>query len=205
MSTATCVCVPKPGTDSVQSIFLALLPRIQRQAALAFRHIRCPQRREDAVAETIALAWKWCLSLVKRAKDVRGFPASLAYMAVRAVSSGRRLCGQEAAKDPLSRRAQKQHGLHLRRLNSMEADSLVGESLRHNRHTPVPEQAAFRCDFPRWRRSQSPRNGRIMDDLILGHRTSDVARKFGLSSARISQLRRAFRTDWEAFCGNAQE
>jgi hypothetical protein len=31
----------------------------------------------------------------------------------------------------------------------------------------------------------------------------DVARKFGLTAGRVSQLRRAFRRDWQAFAGGA--
>jgi len=45
------------------------------------------------------------------------------------------------------------------------------------------------------------RDHRIVEDLMLGERTLDVAGKYGLSPARISQKRREFRQDWRSYCG----
>jgi hypothetical protein len=36
---------------------------------------------------------------------------------------------------------------------------------------------------------------------MLGERTGDVSRKYGLSASRVSQLRRNFHDDWQRFCG----
>jgi hypothetical protein len=36
---------------------------------------------------------------------------------------------------------------------------------------------------------------------MVGERARDVAAKYGLSAARISQLRREFYHDWWLFCG----
>jgi hypothetical protein len=82
-------------------------------------------------------------------------------------------------------------------------------SLGHNRgprdvlrkgDAQVPDQVAFRQDFPRWRRRWGHRDRQVMHQLMLGERTLDVARKHGLSAARISQKRRKFQEDWLAFC-----
>jgi hypothetical protein len=40
----------------------------------------------------------------------------------------------------------------------------------------------------------------VIDDLMIGERTMDVADKHGLTAARISQLRRDFYEDWTKFC-----
>jgi hypothetical protein len=37
---------------------LELLPAIETHARIYFRHLRCPGRKEDAVAEAVALSWK---------------------------------------------------------------------------------------------------------------------------------------------------
>jgi hypothetical protein len=58
----------------------------------------------------------------------------------------------------------------------------------------------FRIDFPAWRASRTERDRRILDDLMLGERTLDVAAKYGLSPGRVSQLRREPHDDWERFC-----
>jgi hypothetical protein len=73
------------------------------------------------------------------------------------------------------------------------------ERLQDNTITPPPEQAAFRIDFPAWLGTRTDRDRRVVDDLMLGERTLDVARKYGLSPARISQLRREFLADWTRF------
>jgi hypothetical protein len=37
-----------------------------------------------------------------------------------------------------------------------------------------------------------------------GERTLDVSQKHGISSARISQMRREFQQDWMSFCGDTE-
>ena len=66
--------------------------------------------------------------------------------------------------------------------------------------TPIPDQAAFRIDWPAWMQTQTERDRRIIDDLMAGERTFDVSQKYGLSPGRISQLRRRLHDDWEVFC-----
>jgi hypothetical protein len=67
--------------------------------------------------------------------------------------------------------------------------------------TPPPDQAAFRIDFPRWRTTRTERDRGILHDLMLGERTGQVSRKYGISASRVSQLRRDFHDDWQRFCG----
>jgi hypothetical protein len=80
------------------------------------------------------------------------------------------------------------------------------ERLRDNTITPVPEQAAFRVDWPRWVKTRSERDRRIIGELNPGERTLDVSCKYGLSPSRVSQLRHEFCQDWLRFNGeNAVE
>ncbi len=179
--------------------FLALLPKIERHGQVHFRHLRCPHRKADAVAEVVALAWKWYQRLAEVGKDAADFPSALAIYATRAVRSGRRLCGQEHAKDVLSTTAQSRHGFNVHLLSG--ASSHLQEALSDNTQTPVDEQAAFRVDFPAWKNGWPERDRRLIDDLMLGERTCDVSAKYGLSPGRVSQLRRDFCEDWARYCG----
>src|SRR5206468_2916016 len=45
--------------DGLHAGFLAILLRIQRHGQLYFRHLKCPDRREEAVTDMVALCWKW--------------------------------------------------------------------------------------------------------------------------------------------------
>jgi hypothetical protein len=196
--------------------FLLLLPRIEIHAQIFFRGIKCPVKKEDKVQECLALAWQWFLSLSERGKDVFAFPMAFASFITRAVKCGRRLCGQERARDVLSPLAQQRHdfkveGLptatrtpHEQLYASPQGQALLDafeERLRDNTITPIPEQAAFRIDFPGWLATLTPRERRLIRAMAQNERTTDLSRQFELSPGRISQLRREFHVGWLRYHG----
>jgi hypothetical protein len=187
--------------DERQASFLAMLPGIERYGRVCFRDYKCGDRRNEAVAEMVALAWKWYVRLLERGKDPLPLAPALAVFAALAVKSGRRLVGQTPAQEALSPWAQARHGFAVRGLP--RAATLAGwpcaEALRDNTRTPVPDQVSFRLDFPAWLASRTERDRRLIEDLMLGGRAKDVARKYGLSPSRVSQLRRGFLEDWQRF------
>jgi hypothetical protein len=203
-----------PVVNALQVAFLTFLPRIRLHGEVYFRHVRCRVQREDCIAEMIALAWKWHCRLAQRGKDARRFVTAIATFAARAVNSGRRLAGIERPQDVLSRRAQREHGFVVASLpptphvsheylyampRGQHMQDVYEERLQDNTQTPVPEQAAFRIDWPAWLTTITERDRRLVMDLALNHRTKDLARQYGLSPARISQKRREFHDDWEQF------
>jgi hypothetical protein len=95
---------------------LAVLPRIELHSRVYFRHVKCPDRKEELLAELRGLCRKWYVRLVRRGKDVLLFVRALAAYAARAVNSGRRVCGHEKAHDVLSPVAQRQHGFAVGKL-----------------------------------------------------------------------------------------
>jgi hypothetical protein len=76
------------------------------------------------------------------------------------------------------------------------------ERLADNSVTPVPDQVAFRIDFPAWCRTRTERDRRIIHDMACNERTTNLARKYGVSPARISQLRRDYHEEWNRFCAD---
>jgi hypothetical protein len=183
-----------------------LLPRIELHGSIFFRYLRCPHRREDALQELRALAWKWYVAAVARGKDPARFVTTLATYAARHVRSGRKLCGQEPSRDVLSPVAGRKHAFVVTKLPDWEASSAnpLVDALTDNTRSPVPEQVMFRCDFPGWLNALSDRDRRVAEDLMLGEGTLDVARRHGLSPGRVSQLRRELRHRWEAFCSGGE-
>jgi hypothetical protein len=183
-----------------------LLPRIELHGSIFFRYLRCPHRREDALQEMRAVAWKWYVAAVARGKDPARFVATLATYAARHVRSGRKLCGQEPSRDVLSPVAGRKHDFVVTKLPDWETSSAnpLIDALTDNTRSPVPEQVMFRCDLPAWLNTLGERNRRVVEDLMRGEGTLDVARRHGLSPGRISQLRRAFLKRWQAFCGECQ-
>lgn len=202
---------------ALQNGFLVLLPRIEGYAQFSFRGLRCPQSKADSVQETIAISFHWYVRLIGRGKNPAQFPTTFAAFAVRAVKSGRRLCGQEPARDVLSRQAQLKHGFRVNYLASSTSRSheriystvhgqrqmdAYEEILQDNSQTAIPEQVCFRLDWPAWLATRTERDRRIIRKMTLNDRTSDLARHFGIGPSRISQLRQNYREDWTRFCGD---
>jgi hypothetical protein len=59
-------------------------------------------------------------------------------------------------------------------VSSLSASPLE-EALQENTVSPVPEQGVFRLDFPTWRATRCERDRKVIDDLMAGERTQDVA------------------------------
>jgi hypothetical protein len=165
--------------------------------------VRCRHRKQELLAEMAAMTWRWFVRLVRRGKDVLKFVGRLAVYAARAISSGRRVCGRERARDAMSASTQRNRGFAVGGLP--EVGTLLrgplADALLDNTVSPVLDQVAFRLDFPAWRRTRTERDRRIIDSMMVGESTARLARLFGVSAARISQLRREFHADWHSFCG----
>jgi hypothetical protein len=183
------------------SFLASVLPKVLSHGRVYFRHLRSAQLKEEYLAEMVALAWKWHLRLAERGKDSTCFPSALATFAARAVRCGRKLAGMDRSKDVLSPLAQQRRGFAVCKLPDCSTldGSPLDEALHDNTRTPPDEQCAFRIDFPAWRATHAERDRRLLDDLMLGERTLDVAGKYGLSPGRVSQLRREFLLDWRRY------
>src|SRR4051812_22142753 len=69
------------------------------------------------------------------------------------------------------------------------------------RRRRIPTHVCGKTRDKDWQGPQrTDRDRKLIDDLMAGERTMDVAGKHGLSAARVSQLRREFRDDWESYC-----
>jgi hypothetical protein len=211
-----------PNTTSPNHLhaeFLTLVPKLQMHAMIHFRDVRCADEKADKVAEAVALGWKWYRRLQERGKDVTQFSTAFAFWLAKAVRCGRRLCGQEKAKDVLSRRAQRQHGFTVEALpcstqtnfetlfatpHGQQIQDAFEERLHDNMVTPIPDQAAFRIDFRAWLRTLTSRERRILRAMIGNEKTKDLSRQFQVSGGRISQIRREFERGWHEFVGDAE-
>ena len=195
---------PPATIDQVREAFVDALSRILKIARFRFRHVACSDSREDAVSETVAICWMWYLRLVGQGRNPTAFIASLAHYGAKAVKSGRRVCGQERANDVLSPCCQHRRQLRVSRLQevTIPKGDVIADALCDNTQTPVPDQVQFRHDFAAWKGRLPRVRQRLVRGLALGHRTKDLAVKFGLSESRVSQLRREFADDYATFCGD---
>lgn len=189
------------STDDLHARFCQILPRVKRHAQILFRGLIDSNQREDAIAETIGLAWLWYARLVRRGKDPNRFISVLASFAVKHVRSGRKVCGQEKAKDVSSRRTQQRHGFRVERFpdKSTLRGSPWEEALHDTKRSTVPDLVSFKIDFRTWLQSLTVRDRSVAKAMMLGHTTQALANRFGVSPARISQLRRELHKSWTQF------
>jgi hypothetical protein len=182
--------------------FLTLKPAIELHAQVAFRHLPAADR-EEAIAEAVAAAFQSFASLTNRGKDPSQFPSMLATRAVQHVYNCRRVGTPLNSDDVFSRLARRRDGFQLHSLHREEGDWM--EALVDDTQTPVPDQVSFRCDFPGWLRTLTARDCRLVNLLAMGHSTNLMAKLFGLSPARISQLRHEMHEWWQMFLGEPEE
>jgi hypothetical protein len=185
--------------------YLRMLPKIRGRARRAFGKCSA-ELREEWVQEVMANAYCAFVALVRRGKSDLAYATPLANYAIRQAISGRRVGSKLNVQDVLSHQAQEASGIVVERLDTF--DEVQGEwrqALLEDRRATPAEIAIARIDVAEWLRSLSRRNRRIAMTLAMGETTSNVARQFHLSSARVSQLRRQFEASWERFQAGDQQ
>ncbi len=192
---------PSASPPAVQ--FEDILPKIVTSLRYEFRGWEREQR-EEAIQEGVASAFVAYQRLVELGRGGLIYPTVLARYAARHVRAGRRVGGHLNSADVSSRYAQRKKGLKLLRLDRYdEHQQHWREAVIDDPRTSVFHQVWFRIDFPAWLKLLSCRTRRIALVLARGHATQDVARKFGLSLARVAQLRRELEQSWRRFQNTA--
>ena len=188
--------------------FLNVLPAVETHAKIQFRHLPLEQR-EEAIQEAIASACVSYKLLASKGRLHDANPSMLATFAVNFVRNGRHVGGhQDAARDVLSPRCQRRHGVrvvscHRPRLVTRSGSGGIGwqQQTIADRNDPIPDTAAFRIDFARWLKTLTHRDRRIIAAFVRGERTMDVAERFAVTQGRVSQLRRKYEREWTKFQG----
>jgi DNA-directed RNA polymerase specialized sigma24 family protein len=195
---------PRPkSTPQWHAAFLAMLPAIIRYAKASFREFD-PETREDLVQECIANCVVAFARLVERGKQSLGYPTVLAMYAVRQIKDGRRVGKKQNVRDVYDQHARVKGGYQLQYIGTPhEQCGGWKEQLVENDRTPVPDQAAFRIDFPEWLASLSARDRKITEQLAVGERTGTVAKRFHVSAGRVCQLRGQLKESWDEFEGES--
>jgi hypothetical protein len=191
------------STPAFHSRFLAMLPQIREQARIAFRSAK-PEAQEELITEVIANAFVAFARLIERGKADLAYPTPLARFAVRQVCAGRRVGTKLNVRDVSSHYAQLVKSIRVERLDRFDDEQ--GEwrqALIEDRKAGPAEIAASRIDVGDWFKSLGRGKCKIAKTLARGEATSTVARMFGVTAGRISQLRQELKQSWELFQSQA--
>jgi hypothetical protein len=191
-------------TPANHAPFEAMLPAIRRTAQITFRKIR-PELRDELIEEVVANCYVAYVRLIERGQADRALPSPLARFAIAQVRAGRRVGNRLRISDVLSNYAQYRKQFFVEPLDQYdeEEDCWQQVLIEDKRATPA-DVAACRIDFAEWLRRLTARLRKIALALASGETTKGAAEKFGLSPARISQLREWLKKSWEAFQGEAE-
>ena len=185
---------------SWQSDFMSIVPAIEKSAKIRFRHVP-PGQRAEAIAESIAAACVHYQRLAAQGRLHQAFVSSLADHAARHAAQHRQVGGKQSCRDVMSPLTHKKHGVAVSSIN--QATDRWTPALLEDRKFGPADTAAIRIDFADWLRSRTPRDRKIVAAMAGGDTTSLIAGRFGVSSGRVSQLRRKFEQDWRAMQGEA--
>jgi hypothetical protein len=178
---------------SWQTHFVTMLPEIQQRLRQAFRLLDA-EAREDSIQEAIVHSLLSYSRLHERGRAESASPSSLAWFATLQVKRGRPAGSRMNGKEPLSRYAQIGNGIRIEQMQSNWIDAMV-----EDKRTSVADQVAAKMDLGAWFATLTKRMNEIAKDLAFGFTTSEVAMKYGVSSGRVSQLRRTLEESWAAF------
>ena len=181
--------------------FLAMVPKIRRQARFAFRKAP-PELQQDLIAEDIANAMQAYVRLMELGKQDLAFASALGRFAMAQVRVGRRVGNRLRIGDVMSPYAQRQKGFRVERLDQFDdEENCWQEMVVADKHATPAEVAAVRIDFASWLRLLPRQRRKIALALAGGETTTTAAKKFGVSPARISQLRQWLKENWLRFQG----
>jgi DNA-directed RNA polymerase specialized sigma24 family protein len=188
---------PDPETlATMQQGFLEALPRIQRIARFRLRHL-CGERKDEAVAETVALAWNAYRRLFLTGRDVAPLVGKIAEFSARQVCCGRQLTGTRI-RDVLSPVPRHDHLVEaIPFSDDDDADPEVVDALQDRRHSDPAEEAALRVDVNDWLDGLDDKQRQVAKELAGGLNTTDVARLHRVSRTRIWQRREELKESWD--------
>jgi hypothetical protein len=181
--------------------FLAMLPSIRDQLNFAFAGFT-PATREDAIAESLALAMDAYAKLFEQGRADIAYPSVLAMYAARQFRAGRRVTGgQLTMNDVMSHRAQKLRGIVVKPLVRRDQKGAWKEILVEDRRATPAATAIARIDFGDWLSRLCNRDRGVATTLAAGETGRDTAKLHGISAGRVAQIRTKLRQNWQAFQG----
>jgi hypothetical protein len=124
----------------------------------------------------------------------------------RRVIDGRQIATSTNVKDLTSRSCQRRKGVSVTSLNRYDQrDERWKEIVVESKSAGPAEVAATRIDFADWLKSLPRVKRQIAKFLATGQSTQKTARKFHVSSGRVSQVRRELARAWFEFVGEEEQ
>jgi hypothetical protein len=183
----------------VRQSFGLVLPKIEGLASA--QHSRMHgERKDEAIAETVALAWKAYRDLALRGRNTEPLLGKIVEFSAKRVRSGGRLVGMHPVGDVMSPTARFRHDYSVGSLPLSEEPAApeIVDALSDDGGSPA-ELAAFRIDLEEWLSRLDQRHRTVAKQLLSGLNTVEVARLHKVTRTMIYHLRCDLLDDWQRF------
>lgn len=141
---------------------------------------------EELACDALSRAWE----LSKHPSAARATATQIAYYACLQVKLGRQFSeSQRSTTGPNQQRKPKPRRVGNGRM----------EQLLDGHHADPADLAALKLDYDAWLLTLTDRERECLEAFLQGETTQDVAKRIGVSPARVSQIRRELVTFWRAF------
>jgi hypothetical protein len=180
------------AATEARTVFASRIPEIECLAGSHFRHLD-PDAREEAIQNSVVLAYRYWLRLAEVGKTGEDCFKSAVWWATKHTKQRRKGggCGRRKAKCVLDYARRGKGGVAIQ--GAVDLNHHVGP-------TPsIPDAVASRLDVPAFLVTLNERDREIAMTLADGHGTSETARRFGVSPGAISQFRTRSRKKYDAF------
>ena len=163
---------------------------------------RDPNTIDEIEQSVQVFSWESIRSLARKGRLCDAYATVLANYGIRKHCSGRVGGLPSNSRDVLSELCKYLNRAKVRHYGLCEniTDSFESEATANDGRYPIHRTVALRIDFfQTWLARQTPRDQQIIKDMAYGETTNDLARKYGVSAACISQYRRKYANSWYEF------
>jgi hypothetical protein len=165
-------------------------PELQSKAKAYFDDYR-PEAKDEAVANSLFLAWHHFVSLAKKGKADDQLLTRSFYFACRQSRSGRLMRTVKGSKfrELWDHAGNTGHAI----VCGIDLDAFISQRDR------IPDIVSFRLDTPAWLASLPENQRQRAMELAEGTSTKELADRWGVSAAAVSNSRRQLNESYERF------
>jgi hypothetical protein len=176
--------------DQARARFDERFRELQSKAKAYFKDYR-PEAKDEAVANSLFLTWHHYVSLVKKGKADDALLTSAFYFSCRQTRSGRMMKTVKASKFRDLFDLARRNGRSI--VCGVDLDGFISE------RDTIPEIVSFRLDTPAWLDSLTEHQRQRAMELAQGTSTKELAERWGVSAAAVSNSRRELYQNYERF------
>jgi hypothetical protein len=190
-----------PDIEIIKARFAEQFERIHRLASFQHRGLY-GDRRDDAIAETIARTWKAYRDKALAGEDTVPLLGKMVMYAALHVRAENRLAGKKSG-DVLSRITSDVHDYHVTSLPHSDDEEVAGEvrDALADHVTGPAEEGTFNADYEAFLKSLTEKERDLTELLRSGLTMSDIARLKGVSNAAVQDMRKTVARKWDELFG----